>query len=181
MSTASHRPRTRIEKRNQPFRLLDLPPELRNTIYEYAFQGSTTTVKKKSGAQKKMVFKYIDANGRWSTGLPGILGSKKQVRDEALGIFYAETKFTVHRIRDLYALLRKLGEIQRMYYSKVINDRLPFSKGRAEAVAAWVWEALIELFGYDDLVNIGWKLSVGIRSPAGAEHWVGYGYDGEES
>lgn len=62
---------------NGSFRLMDLPPELRNNIYQYYFSG----IKRRYESSKSLskLKKYF-----------GVLHSTRQVRRETIGLFYKE-------------------------------------------------------------------------------------------
>lgn len=96
---------------DQTSRFLDLPPELRNTIYEYVFAGSiTTTTSPIISTPRYWLFKHKPASGPDRFGLPGILAANKQIRGEASTIFTATTKWTA-RLYDhtVVPLIKKLG------------------------------------------------------------------------
>lgn len=98
--------RTRASEAQQPFRLLDLPPELRNNIYRHIFADSKTFTTSDFNfhtfrTTHKIYSWHWDRGWRQVqkyTTLPEhatILETNKQVRQEALGIFVAETTWTV--------------------------------------------------------------------------------------
>ena len=94
----------------QPFRLLDLLPELLNNVYVQLFQGSETTIRLLEPAQRlSWTFEHNPEASDKYDGLPGILSVNKQARGEALGIFYATTKWHTHEHLDVSVVLQKLG------------------------------------------------------------------------
>lgn len=109
--------------RQQPFRLLDLPPELRNNIYRRIFADSKTEITSGFNFNTfRTTHKTYAPYEGWEkvrrytthTTLPehaSILETNKQVRREALGIFVAETTWTVSTH---YAAGRGTTELLRM-------------------------------------------------------------------
>jgi len=81
------------------FRFLDLPPELRNYIYELALIHSTDTKPLK-----------IYRRRRPSQGHRQLLGVSKQLRHEALLIYYSQNHFLFNSTpSDLHAWLQVIG------------------------------------------------------------------------
>lgn len=74
-----------------PFRFLDLPPELRNRIYELAFTS------------KWRIAHYF------KNPLPSILRVSQQLRKEAIGIWLADTTFTFDNRFHFMTFLINLG------------------------------------------------------------------------
>lgn len=70
------------------FRFLDLPAELRTAIYEWLFAGSSTFI---ISCGKGHVVKHFTADGVECFGLPALLRTNRQLREEALAVFYAKT------------------------------------------------------------------------------------------
>lgn len=71
-------------------RFTDLPPELRNIIYEYAFAGSTTHLKTLDRG-KSYIAKYTTSSPINDVNFPGLLLASKQLRAEATPIYYANS------------------------------------------------------------------------------------------
>jgi hypothetical protein len=77
----------------KPFRLLDLPPELRNTIYDFVFAGHKLFIP----ALQPEDFRHI---------APALLVSCKQIYNEAILTYYHCTLFYVHYRPDLVWFLK---------------------------------------------------------------------------
>lgn len=104
--------------------LLELPAELRNTIYEYVFEGSTTEIFGKHTEESLSTylehftlyepregwfFKHTPVHDVAAYGLPPLLAVNRQIRDEAIGIFYAQARWITHEMEYMIPLLKKLG------------------------------------------------------------------------
>lgn len=81
-----------------PTKLLDLPAELRNRIYEFALPSSFNLQKLR---------RFMDY---WDGDLPGLLQVSQQIRAEVMGIWLADTMFTFQTHRGLRRFLRVTGE-----------------------------------------------------------------------
>lgn len=119
-STKSFRPNSvekiRQRRRPAPFRLLDLPPELRNRIYEYVFECSTTGVI--SAGPGLWSFIHVDKSGNKIFKLPPILDVSRQIRSETLALFHDCTSWLVC-LGEVPALLMGLGSEQLAMASKI--------------------------------------------------------------
>lgn len=101
-------------KQRKPSPFLDLPPELRNSIYEYVFWGSTTEIrKKKKQLAISWIYKHLSGTGAVTLGLPAILQVNQQIRWEATGVFSERTSGTnaaqvtvEQRLGDMALILR---------------------------------------------------------------------------
>lgn len=80
-SSTTHGMMTRRKARDRPFRLRDLPAEVRNNVYYYTFNNPTT--------RKTMPLSNVTQE------LPDLLSVSRDVRGEALPIYFASTIFTV--------------------------------------------------------------------------------------
>lgn len=78
------------------FRFTDLPPELRNIIYEYVFSGSTTCLKDLNRGRTYIV-KYTTPSTIDDVDFPGLLLASKQLRMEATPIYYANTRILTRK------------------------------------------------------------------------------------
>jgi hypothetical protein len=83
-------------------RLLTLPRELRDEIYDHAFTGENIPIVSQGERVR---------NDRWELYvLPGILRANKQIRDEALPRFFARATFI---LEDVYVSRHERGTIDR--------------------------------------------------------------------
>ena len=72
------------------FRLLDLPAELRNRIYEFTFADSTTLCARYHDGNDANVI-HITSLGDRTPGLPSILKANRQLRSQTRLIFSTTT------------------------------------------------------------------------------------------
>lgn len=112
--------RTMPPQHDQFFFPLDLPPEIRNVIYEYVFAGSTTTVL--SQPRGHCLVKHITSDHLHRFGMPALLQVSKQLRSEATGIFYANTKIVANETQRLVAFLKGVEKKYRKMISCVQVD-----------------------------------------------------------
>lgn len=91
---------------HQTFKLFSLPPELRNAVYQCAFAESTTAVSVNSSARYSLW--HTTSNGIHRFGLPGILCSSKQLRQEAIGTFWATTRIVASEAQHLKQWLTRV-------------------------------------------------------------------------
>lgn len=124
MTTTSTHPQPELQTTQQPFRFLDLPAELRISIYEALFEDSTTEIRPEN--LQKREYRY-----RWSRldngdqcfsrqpcpprpkptyHTPALLLVSKQLRSEALDIFFSHTKWTIRSHQLVKSFLDKLGQ-----------------------------------------------------------------------
>lgn len=68
----------------QRSRLLTLPPELRNRIYEYVFLDH-------------LLAWHLDGSGQKARKIPSILQTCHNIRNEAKSLFYSDETFTMER------------------------------------------------------------------------------------
>jgi hypothetical protein len=69
---------------NRPFRFLDLPAELRNTIYELAVVHPNTVFIRRSSTTSKPEYEQP---------IPVLLSTSRQIRHEVQPIYYSQNKF----------------------------------------------------------------------------------------
>lgn len=111
---------TRSSKIAKPFRFLDLPAELRNTILQLAFATSSTSIASETTpGTHACIYHFVHETSSPRTtrsGLPAILQANKQMRKEGAGIFYSHTTWTAkddYQHESQLHLLRKLGAERR--------------------------------------------------------------------
>lgn len=97
------------------FYFLDLPPEIRNIIYEYIFANSTITIQTLAGG-KQCLIKHTTSDNLHRFGMPALLQVSKQVRSEAAGVFYANTKIVANETQRLITFLKG---VDRKYRRKI--------------------------------------------------------------
>lgn len=139
-------------KQQQYFRFLDLPPELRNTIYESLFADSTTTIQPGAPAvypRYNWRFKHQPSTGPFNVGLPALLAASKQLREGAMNIFCTGTEWVVRHYTHVQPLLTKLGRkrvalITSLCWVQVEEE--PFSEDWTHDLASWMIEELERQF-----------------------------------
>lgn len=153
----------------QTFRLLDLPPELRNLIYEYVFEGTHTKIYSRLGSRETSKrwartetvpltrFLFTLPNGDSNFKVPALFATNRQIRSEAIGVFYATTTWVVCSEFELSALLRRIGHerlplVTRISY-KLIRPLLPWSRSEQDIGKAILKILLAVLSRYDEGVN----------------------------
>lgn len=92
---------------------MNLPPELRNIIYEMVFDSTIIHIAKKTGGPRTR---------KPAQQAPALLLSCRQTHDEATKIYYSRTTFDFDCVRRLSAWTRKIGSLRRRTVEHV---RLP--------------------------------------------------------
>lgn len=108
-----------------PSPLLELPPELRNAIYTFLFEESTTSFmwhwsnsplalhsgpsKSAYSSAKRYYLSHKPAQGDAIRGLPPLLATNHQIRNEAINVFYARTSWIACAPMFMEALLKRIG------------------------------------------------------------------------
>lgn len=87
------------------FYFLDLPPEIRNHIYEYIFADSTTTIQTPAHGKQPLI-KHTISDNVDRFGLPALLEANRQIGSEAIGVFYANTTIVANDSQRLIAFLK---------------------------------------------------------------------------
>ncbi|KAK4494391.1 hypothetical protein PRZ48_014689 [Zasmidium cellare] len=85
-------------------RLLGLPPELRNNIYELVFSGTTHTI---PSHESRINYRRMKKHPA-----PGLLLACKQIHVETISMFYAQTAFYIEDHWNLPLWLKKIGPIR---------------------------------------------------------------------
>ena len=112
MAKSSHCPKACL----QPSRLLKLPPELRNNIYEIVFGG--IGIMRPNVDQLFRIAEMYENNGQQITTLPpatvlALALTCRQVHNEALRFYYGRNTFSFKHTYDLYRYLYMIGEERR--------------------------------------------------------------------
>lgn len=94
---------------DKPFPFFELPPELRNRVYEFTFAESTTTISTSKTYKLRVTYTSSPRNTRnKSEGLPGLLHASSQLRAESAFVFYSTTEFIAYPQHKLLDWLMEL-------------------------------------------------------------------------
>lgn len=104
----------RIQKKNaiQPFRFLDLPPELRNSVYKYAQRARYVSFCRGKFSSDKYLKPFIN-----------LIRTNKQIHQEAAGLLYNNVKFTFRSVSGASRWLRCIGSMVKHIRCIVLDAR----------------------------------------------------------
>ncbi|RMY61079.1 hypothetical protein D0865_01185 [Hortaea werneckii] len=141
--------RKRSFKNVKPFPLMELPPEIRDLIYEFALTDSTGTAivahtqnkrrvasrrrsrvkfeRKETGKARGIKLKFIDRSPRCVL-VPALLAASKQLHKEAVGFLY-QSPLVFKDIHALHSFLAGIGS-HRAYVRDVLLQQWDYGYGR---------------------------------------------------
>ena len=119
MAKSSHCPKASL----QPSRLLKLPLELRDNIYEMVFGGVGIIVRPNVDQLFRIAAMY-ENNDQQVTSLPpatvlALALTCRQVHDEAIRFYYGRNTFSFKHTYDLYRYLYMIGEERREWIRSI--------------------------------------------------------------
>lgn len=94
------------------FRFFDLPPEIRNAVYEWLFEGSTQRVVSLASGSSYIVT-HSTSEHIHRFGTPAILRANRQLRSEAIGTFFTNTRMVATEAKLLKRWLMQLDPVHR--------------------------------------------------------------------
>jgi hypothetical protein len=172
---------------SQRSRLMSLSAELRNRIYEFAFQGhinrTVYTLRSRPVARSNSVQDVT--RGESKAKPPGLILSCKQIHEEALGIFYSTASFLFEDMHLLRHWAETIGDCRKRLVRYVLMTGLnrpcnvQFHPKCTEQICRSVgFDACIQVWNetvpfYDPVIKVTFKLWS--KSPVDdAKAWVLY-------